>query len=125
MERTMLRSPITTEGRMRMTIKRPAAGWKLQRVTTHPGEMLREEFLLPLGLTQKALAMKLRARATRVGDIVHGRRAVTPDPALRLARFFGNSPEFWLNLQQMHDLSKARLELSPTIERDVEAYAGV
>jgi hypothetical protein len=49
---------------------------------------------------------------------------ITPDTALRLAQFFGNSPEFWLNLQQMHDLSKARLELSKTIERDVEAYAG-
>jgi addiction module HigA family antidote len=49
---------------------------------------------------------------------------VTPDTALRLARFFGNSPEFWLNLQQLHDLSKARIELSKTIEREVEAYAG-
>jgi addiction module HigA family antidote len=86
--------------------------------------MLREEFLLPLGLTQNALAMKLRVPATRIGDIIHGRRSVTPDTALRLARFFGNSPEFWLNLQQMHDLSKARLDLSKTIERDVEAYAG-
>jgi addiction module HigA family antidote len=106
-----------------MTIKRPATGWKLKRVTTHPGEMLREEFLLPLGITQNALAMKIRVPATRIGDIVHGRRAVTPDTALRLAQFFGNSPEFWLNLQQMHDLSKARLELSKTIERDVETYA--
>jgi len=107
-----------------MTIQRPATGWKLQRVTTHPGEMLREEFLLPLGITQNALAMKIRVPATRIGDIIHGRRAVTPDTALRLAQFFGNSPEFWLNLQQMHDLSKARLELSKEIERDVEAYAG-
>ena len=90
----------------------------------HPGEMLREEFLLPLGITQNALAMKIRVPATRIGDIVHGRRAVTPDTALRLSKFFGNSPEFWLNLQQMHDLSKARLELSKTIEREVEAYAG-
>jgi addiction module HigA family antidote len=108
-----------------MTIKRPIAGWKLQRVTTHPGEMLQEEFLLPLGLSQNALAMKIRVPATRIGDIIHGRRAVTPDTALRLARFFGNSPEFWLNLQQSHDLSKARIELSKTIERDVEAYVGV
>jgi antitoxin HigA-1 len=106
-----------------MTIKRPATGWKLQRVTTHPGEMLHEEFLLPLGITQNALTMKLRVPATRIGDIIHGRRGVTADTALRLARFFGNSPEFWLNLQQTHDLSKARLELNQTIERDVEAYA--
>ena len=106
-----------------MTINRPTSGWNLQRVSTHPGEMLREEFLIPLGITQNALALKIRVPATRVGDIVHGRRAITPDTALRLARFFGNSPEFWLNLQQMHDLSKARLALNKTIERDVEAYA--
>jgi addiction module HigA family antidote len=95
----------------------------MQRVTTHPGEMLREEFLLPLGISQNALALKIRVPATRIGEIVHGRRAVTPDTALRLARFFGNSPEFWLNLQQMHDLTKARRELGKTIEREVDAYA--
>jgi addiction module HigA family antidote len=104
--------------------QRPKTGWNFQYVTTHPGEMLREEFLLPLGITQNALALKIRVPATRIGDIVHGRRAITPDTALRLARFFGTSPEFWLNLQQMHDLSKARIELGKTIERDVEAYAG-
>jgi addiction module HigA family antidote len=86
--------------------------------------MLREEFLLPLGISQNALAMKIRVPATRIGDIVHGRRGITPDTALRLARFFGNSAEFWLNLQQMYDLSKARIELTKTIEREVEAYAG-
>lgn len=106
------------------TIVRPASGWNLQRVSTHPGEKLREEFLIPLGITQNALALKIRVPATRIGDIVHGRRAVTPDTALRLGRFFGNSPEFWLTLQQMHDLSKARLELNKTIERDVEVFAG-
>jgi addiction module HigA family antidote len=107
-----------------MTTNRPTSGWNLQRVGTHPGEMLREEFLVPLGITQNALALKIRVPATRIGEIVHGKRAITPDTALRLARFFGNSPEFWLNLQQMHDLSKARLELRKTIERDVEMYAG-
>ena len=107
-----------------MTFKRPSSGWNLQRISTHPGEMLREEFLTPLGITQNSLAMKIRVPATRIGEIIHGKRAVTPDTALRLAHFFGNSPEFWLNLQQMYDLSKARLELSKTIERDVEAYAG-
>jgi addiction module HigA family antidote len=86
--------------------------------------MLREEFLLPLQLSQNALALKIRVPATRIGEIIHGRRAISPDTALRLARFFGNSPEFWLNLQQMHDLSKARLALETTIERDVEVYAG-
>lgn len=106
-----------------MTIKRPVSGWNIQGISTHPGEMLQEEFLNPLGLTKNALAMKIRVPATRIGDIIHGRRSITPDTALRLARFFGNSPEFWLNLQQMHDLSKARLELSKTIEREVETYA--
>ena len=72
-----------------MTINRPTSGWNLQRVSTHPGEMLREEFLIPLGITQNALALKIRVPATRIGDIVHGRRAITPDTALRLARFFG------------------------------------
>jgi antitoxin HigA-1 len=105
-----------------MTICRPATGWKMRRITTHPGEMLREAFLVPLGMSQNALAMKIRVPATRIGDILHGRRGITPDTALRLARFFGNSPEFWLNLQQMHDLSKARMELGEAIEREVEEY---
>ena len=105
-----------------MTMARPATGWKMRRVTTHPGEMLREEFLVQLGMSQNALAMKIHVPATRIGDILHGRRGITPDTALRLGRFFGNSPEFWLNLQQMHDLSKARIELGETIEREVEEY---
>src|SRR5580698_7717467 len=105
-----------------MSIKRPVSGWKLQRVSTHPGEMLREEFLRPLEITQNALALKIRVPATRIGEIVRGKRAITPDTALRLARFFGNSPEFWLNLQQTHDLSKARIELKKIIERDVQAF---
>lgn len=105
-----------------MAVHRPASGWNLQRITTHPGEMLREEFLIPLGISQNALAMKIRVPATRIGEIVKGKRAITPDTALRLARFFSNSPEFWLNLQQMHDLSKARLELGETIERDVQKF---
>jgi addiction module HigA family antidote len=80
------------------------------RVTTHPGEMLSEEFLKPLGMSVHALAMALRVPATRIGAIVKGERSVTADTALRLARFFGTSPEFWINLQAMHDLTKARLE---------------
>lgn len=103
-----------------MAIHRPANGWNLKRISTHPGEMLREEFLTPLGLSQNALAIKLRVPATRIGEIVNGKRAISPDTALRLARFFGTSAEFWMNLQQMYDLSKARLELKKTIEREVE-----
>ena len=92
------------------------------RVTTHPGEMLAEEFLKPLGLSVNAFAMALRAPATRMGAIVKGERAVT-NTALRLARFFGTSPEFWVNLQAMHDLAKARLENGVAIERDVQPRA--
>lgn len=104
-----------------MTIKRPETGWDFQRVTTSPGEILSEEFLKPLGLSQNALAIKLRVSATRIGDIIHGRRAITPETALRLARYFGNSPQFWMNCQQMYDLTKAKMELGATIEREVEA----
>ena len=93
------------------------------RVTTHPGEVLTEEFLLPLGLSVNALAMALRVPATRMGAIVKGERSVTADTALRLARFFGTSPEFWVNLQAMHDLTKARLESGGTIARDVQPRA--
>lgn len=93
------------------------------RVTTHPGEMLSEEFLKPLGMSVNALAMALRVPATRIGAIVKGERSVTADTALRLARFFGTSPEFWVNLQAMHDLTKARLESGKVIERDVRPRA--
>ena len=93
------------------------------RVTTHPGEVLREEFLHPLGMSVNALAMSLRVPATRIGAIVKGERAVTADTALRLARFFGTTPEFWMNMQAMHDLTKARAELGGKIERDVQPRA--
>ena len=94
-----------------------------QRVTAHPGEILSEEFLEPLGMSVNALAMALRVPATRIGAIVKGQRAVTADTALRLSRFFGTSPEFWMNLQAMHDLTKARRESGKTIERDVHPRA--
>ena len=94
-----------------------------RRVTTHPGEVLAEEFLKPLGLSVNALAIALRVPATRIGAIVKGERAVTADTALRLARFFGTSPEFWVNLQAMHDLTKARQDSGKAIERDVRPRA--
>jgi antitoxin HigA-1 len=92
-------------------------------VDGHPGEMLREEFLGPLGMSVSALAMALRVPATRIGAIVKCERSITADTALRLARFFGTSPEFWVNLQAMHDLTKARLESGAAIERDVRPRA--
>jgi addiction module HigA family antidote len=105
-----------------VSLVRPAHGWDYKYVTTSPGEMLSEEFLKPLGLSQHRLAMSIRVPSTRIGEIVRGKRAITPDTALRLARFFNNSPEFWLNLQQMHDLTKAKLALAQTIEAEVPVY---
>lgn len=89
------------------------------RVTSHPGEVLREDFLEPLGMSVNALAIALRVPATRIGAIVKGQRSVTADTALRLARFFGTSPDFWMNLQALHDLTKAKAEHGAAIERSV------
>jgi antitoxin HigA-1 len=94
-----------------------------RRVTTHPGEVLGEEFLTPLGMSVNALALALRVPATRIGAIVKGERSVTADTALCLARFFGTSAEFWITLQATHDLTKARMESGGTIERDVRPRA--
>lgn len=76
------------------------------RIRTHPGEILLEEFLKPLGITPHALALALGVPATRVADIVHQRRGVTADTAARLARYFGTSAAFWCNLQNAYDLSR-------------------
>ena len=103
-----------------MTIKRPATGWHIMGVTTHPGIVLNEDFLKPLGISANHLALRRRMPSTRIGQILHGRRSVSADTALRLARYFGTSAEFWLNLQAAYDLSTARLELDSTIRRDVE-----
>jgi addiction module HigA family antidote len=83
----------------------------------HPGEVLREEFLVPLNMTPHALAMALRVPASRVNDIVLERRGITADTAARLARFFGTTPEFWLNLQAAYDLKT--LATMRRIEQDV------
>jgi len=93
------------------------------RVTAHPGEILREEFFKPLRLSANALALGLRVPTTRIGSIIKGERAVAADTALRLARFFGTSAEFWLNLQALHELTKAQRENGATIERDVQPRA--
>lgn len=106
-----------------MSIKRPASGWAVHGATVHPGEVLAEEFLKPMGISQHRLAMDTHMPATRVGEIVRGRRSVSPDTALRLARYFGTSPEFWLNLQQQHDLSLVRTERRGQIEREVQVLA--
>lgn len=82
----------------------------IMRVTTHPGEVLREEFMLPLGVSINKLAGDLDIPVSRVSDLANGRRSVTPDTALRLATYFKTSPEFWLNLQSAYDLSKLKAE---------------
>ena len=89
----------------------------------HPGEILHEEFLKPMGISQNRLALCLRVPVTRVNDIVRGRRAVSADTALRLARFFGTSAEFWLNLQARYDLDIARDALGSRLEREVQPAA--
>jgi antitoxin HigA-1 len=85
----------------------------------HPGEILREDFLTPIGMTPHALAMALRVPASRINDIVLERRGVTLDTALRLARFFGGDAQSWLNLQNAYDLKVAEAELLPKISREV------
>lgn len=97
----------------------------VRRVRTHPGEVLREELMKPLGLSANALALALRVPATRIGAIIRERRprAVTADTALRLARYFATTPQFWLNLQSAYDLSLAEQALGEVIERDVHPHA--
>lgn len=94
------------------------------RIRTHPGEVLREEFMRPLGLSASALALALRAPANRINDIARERRGVTADTALRLSRYFGTTPEFWLNLQTAYELSLAQASAGPEIERGIEPRAG-
>lgn len=85
----------------------------------HPGEILREEYLVPLNMSPHALAIGLRAPASRINDIVRERRAVTPDTALRLARCFGTTAQFWLNLQSSFDLKRAEIASGKLINREV------
>ena len=85
----------------------------------HPGEILREDFMRPLTLSINRLALDLHVPVTRIAEIVHERRAITPDTALRLGRYFNTSPRFWLNLQGSYDLEVAKDSLASTIERDV------
>ena len=92
----------------------------VQRVRTHPGEVLREEFMKPLRLTANRLATELRVATTRIGEIVHERRGVSAETAMRLARYFGTTPEFWLNLQTAYDLSVATSTSAKQIDREIQ-----
>lgn len=99
-----------------MVRKQRAAG---RLPTIHPGEILGEEFLAPLGISQSRLARDLNVPARRINEICLGKRAVTPDTALRLARYFGNSAEFWMNLQQRYDLERVKDAVETRLRREI------
>jgi addiction module HigA family antidote len=86
----------------------------------HPGEILRKEFMKPLGLSMNKLALDLRVPVTRIAEIVHQRRAITTDTALRLGRYFKTTPVFWMNLQVRYDPEVAEDEQAEKIARDVQ-----
>lgn len=85
----------------------------------HPGEILKEDLMAPLELSANSLARDLRVPATRISEIVNARRSITADTALRLARYFGTTPEFWMNLQAAYDLDVATRASAGKIKRDV------
>jgi addiction module HigA family antidote len=85
----------------------------------HPGEILMEEFLKPMGLSQYRLAVDISVPPRRINEIVHGKRAITADTALRLARYFGNSEGFWMNLQMWYDLEVQRDRLADRLQKEV------
>lgn len=85
----------------------------------HPGEILLEEFLVPMGITQYRLAKDISVPARRINEIVHGGRDITADTALRLARYFGTSERFWLNLQARYDLEREKDRLGKRLDREV------
>ncbi len=89
----------------------------------HPGEILLEDFLKPMNITQYRLAKSIGVPQRRIGEIVAGKRAITADSALRLARFFGTDAQSWMNLQTHYDLTVAELSLSGRIEREVTSLA--
>jgi len=88
----------------------------------HSGEILQEEFLKPMNLSQNRLALDIRVPARRINEIVHGKRRVTADTALRLAKFFDMSPQFWLGLQMDYDLDMAEDQLAGRIDKEVQIY---
>ena len=89
----------------------------------HPGEILLEEFLNPMGISQYRLAKDISVPPRRINEIVHGKRAITPDTALRLSRYFGLSERFWINLQARYDLEVEKDRLQDRLEREVQVYA--
>jgi len=91
----------------------------------HPGEILMEEFLKPMAISQYRLAKSISVPPRRINEIVHGLRAITPDTALRLSRYFGMSERFWINLQTRYDLEVEKDRLENRLEQEVQIYAAV
>ena len=89
----------------------------------HPGEVLLEEFLFPMGISQNRIARNMGVPPRRINEIVHGKRAVTADTALRLARYFGTSEEFWMGLQADYELEEARNKLGKRLQQEVSTHA--
>ncbi len=89
----------------------------------HPGKILLEEFLQPMGISQYRLATDTSVPPRRINEIVHEKRAITADTALRLGRFFNMTPQFWMNLQSRYDLEKAEDKLADRLENEVHTYA--
>jgi addiction module HigA family antidote len=102
-----------------MPTRKRATRERLKLAPIHPGEVLLEDFLGPLGISQYRLAHDLSVPPRRINEIVHGTRAITADTALRLARYFGTTPRFWLNLQTRFDLEVERDRLGPRLEAEV------
>lgn len=88
----------------------------------HPGEILMKEFLMPMNLSQNKLALDIRVPARRINEIVHGKRRITADTALRLAKYFKMSPQFWLGLQMDYDLDVAEDQLADRLDQEVREY---
>ena len=93
-----------------------------QLPSIHPGEILMEEFLEPMGISQYRLAKAISVPPRRINEIVHGKRSITADSALRLGRFFGMSPQFWLNLQTRYDLEVTEDYLADRLDNEVHAF---
>lgn len=96
---------------------------KKKMAPIHPGEVLAEEFLAPLGISQYRIAKDISVPARRINEIVHGQRSITADTALRFGRYFNMSPQFWLNLQAHYDLDEAEDKIGDRLDEEVHALA--
>ena len=92
---------------------------KTQILPVHPGEVLLEDFLKPLEISQYRLAKEMKVYPRKINEIVHGKRSITANTALRLSRYFGTSAELWMNLQALYDLEKTRDEIEEKVEREI------